>query len=351
MTVIGVGFVVTLMLFLAGVYGGVRTESNGYVTERPVHVWIAQSNSTNLIRSSSFFPQPAPGTLETVEGVESVSPLLRLITTLTVGERVFTAFVCGIDGTAAATRPTVIAGPGTLRPGEIIIDRALARRAGLSVGDSLRIQGKPYSVSGMSTGTNVVISQFTFVDLSEAGELLGFPGVISFLLVRGGPGVEQGVLAERIRARTPERNVFTAEEFIRNNLDELRTGLLPFLATIVVFGALVGAALLTLLLYGAVLERREAYALLKAIGASRGFLRGLVLRQALASVLGGVVFGAAGYVLTLSVVAWLVPVLALSLSVSAVTIIVGFSLLMGLVGAWIPLRNLERIYPAEVFRA
>jgi hypothetical protein len=90
-TVIGVGFVVTLMLFLAGVYGGVRTESNGYVTERPVHVWIAQSNSTNLIRSSSFFPQPAPGTLETVEGVESVSPLLRLITTLTVGERVFTA--------------------------------------------------------------------------------------------------------------------------------------------------------------------------------------------------------------------------------------------------------------------
>ena len=53
-TVGGVGVAVALMLFLVGVYGGVRTESNGYVAGRDVTAWVAQSNTTNLVRSSSF---------------------------------------------------------------------------------------------------------------------------------------------------------------------------------------------------------------------------------------------------------------------------------------------------------
>lgn len=350
-TVAGVGFAMLLMFFLAGVYGGVKTESNGYVTQRPVQVWLAQSNTTNLIRSSSFLSLSRINPLKDTDGVDSVSPLLRLITNLTVRGRIFTAFVCGIDPASDATQPTVVNGPGSLRPGEIIVDRALARRARLSVGDSLRVQGRPYRVSGISTGTNVVISQFTFVNLSDAQELIGFPGIVSFFLVRGLPGVAPEDLAGRLKDSAPDLNVFTADEFIRNNLDEMRTGLLPILATVVLFGGLVGTAVLTLLLYGSILERREVYALLKAIGANRGYLRALVLRQALAAVFCGLLFGGIGYAAALPLVARLVPVLAMSLSLPAAVLITGVSLLIGAAGAWLPLAKLERIYPAEVFRA
>jgi putative ABC transport system permease protein len=131
----------------------------------------------------------------------------------------------------------------------------------------------------------------------------------------------------------------------------MRTGLLPILATVALFGGVVGTALLTLLLYGAILERREDYALLKAIGASRGLLWRLVLRQALVAVALGFLFGVLAYLAAQPLVALLVPVLSVSLSLSACAIIAGASLAMGALGAWLPLSRLERIYPAEVFRA
>ena len=100
-------------------------------------------------------------------------------------------------------------------------------------------------------------------------------------------------LAADLRERAPSLNVFTADEFAGNNLDEMRTGLLPILATVAIFGGAVGAAVLTLLLYGSILERREDYALLKAIGASRSFLMRLVFRQCLTAVIWGFGFGLA----------------------------------------------------------
>ena len=356
-TVTGVGLVTALMLFLAGVYGGVETEANGYVAGRPVDAWVALNNSTNLIRSSSFLSSEWLGGLKNGDEVASVAPLLRLITTLSVRGKAYTAFVCGIDPSEAATRPAVVRGPGTLGRGDILLDLALARRTGASVGDLLLVQGHAYRVSGLTTGTNVVISQFTFVNLTDAQELLpvSFRRVVSFFLVTAKPGVSRRALVDRLRRNVeggePALVVFTADEFERNNLDEMRSGLLPMLATVVVFGGLVGTAVLTLLLYGSIIERREDYALLKAIGASRGFLCRLVLKQALVTVAWGFLVGLGAYVAAQPVVTFLVPVVAVSLSLPACAVIAGISLTMAAFGVWIPLSRLEGIYPAEVFRA
>jgi len=350
-TVTGICFVVILMLFLSGVYEGVRTESNGYVAGRPADVWIAQNNTTNLIRSSSFLQSSRADAFQAVPGVASIAPLLRLITTLSIRGRGVTAFVFGVVPGAAATYPKVVNGTGKLGKGEIVIDRALARRVGIGIGDTIRVQSRPYRVTGISTGTNAIISQFTFIRLEDAQELLGFPGVVSFFLIQAAPGVSRELLADRLRSRAPLLNVFSSDAFIANNLDEMRTGLLPILSTVAVFGGVVGVVVLTLLLYGTMLERREDYALLKAIGAGRGVLRVLVLRQSLVSVCCGFAFGLLGYFIAQPIVGGLVPVLALSLSPASAAVIGGAALAMGGVGAWLPLKKLERIYPAEVFRA
>lgn len=350
-TVAGVGVSVALMLFLVGVYGGVRTESNGYVAGRHVTAWVAQRNATNLVRSSSFVRAGRASELEAADGVASVTPILRLITTLRFAGRTYTAFVCGIDPAAAATVPDIAEGRGTLGAREMIVDRALARRAGLSVGDTLVVQGRPFRVSGISTGTNVIISQFTFTRLEDAQELLGFPGVVSFLLVQADRSVSAESVKATLRAAAPDLNVFTADEFTKNNLDELRGGLLPILATVALLGALVGAAVVTLLLYGSILERREDFALVKAIGAGRGFLRLLVLRQSLVVVFCGYFLGLFLYGALQPPVASLVPVLAMSLSIEWALLIAGVTLAMGASGSLLSMRKLERVYPGEVFRA
>jgi putative ABC transport system permease protein len=350
-TLAGGGVSIALMLFLAAVYGGVETESNRYVARRPVSVWVSQTNATNLVRSSSLLSARRAEDLRNADGVVSVAPLLRLITTIRFGGKLYTAFVCGIDGSAAATRPEIVAGSGALGSHEIIVDLALARRAGLAVGDTVLVQGRSYRVSGISEGTNVVISQFTFVRIEDAEELFGFPGVVSFLLVQGRAGLSTEQIKSRVRAAAPGLNVFTADEFTANNLEELRSGLLPILATVALFGAVVGASVITLLLYGSVLERREEYAVVKAIGASRNFLRLLVLRQSLAAVICGYAIGLSLYFVARPVILRLVPVLAISLLPAAAIAIAAVTAVMGVAGALLPIAKLERVLPGEVFRA
>lgn len=350
-TSLGIGVAVMLTLFLLGLYAGVRTECNGYVASRVVDAWVAQDNTTNLIRSASFLRASRADSLRKVPGVIEVSAVLRLITTLDVRGHPTTAFVIGIEPGSTAGRPTVIAGSDTPGRGGMIMDQALARRLGLGIGDSLSVQGRPFRVQGLSIGTNAVITQFTFITLTEARDLLGLQEVTSFLLVRAAPGTDSAALVKGLRASGPGTNVFTAAAFTDNNLAEMRTGLLPILATVAFFGAVVGMAVLTLLLYGSILERREDYALLKAIGAPSGVVTGLIVRQSLVAVGSGLVLALVGYLACAPLALRLVPALVLSLSPLTFVIVAAAALLMGLVGAVLPLRRVNRIYPAEAFRA
>lgn len=350
-TIAGVGVAVVLMLFLLALYDGVRTESNGYVAGRPVDAWVAQGNTTNFIKSSSFLPAQVADTLRAVPGVAEVSPLLRLITLLEIGPRRTTAIVVGIEPHSLAGRPVVVAGSDRLEPGGMILDQALARRFGVRLGDSLHAQGHTFKVTGLSRGTNAVLTQLAFITRNDATELLGLPGVTSFLLVRSMAGVPQSVLMQRLRESTRGMSVLTQEEFAANNMDELSGGLFPILATVAVLGGIVAATVLALLLYGSVLERREDYALLKAIGASERVLAFLIVRQSLAAVGGGLVFGVFAYYACAPLILRIVPEMLLALSVRALVMVAAGAVVTGMLGALWPLRRISRIHPAEVFRA
>lgn len=350
-TVGGVGFAVVLILFLGAVYQGVRIESNGYVAGRPVSVWVAQDNTTNIIRSSSFLRGWRRDSLARLEGVAHVTPILRLITTAEMPAGHATLFVIGVAPGDTAAAPALVAGRQVRDSGEVVLDQAFARKFHLTPGDTLRLQERPYCVTGLSTGTNAVITQFAFIPLRDAHDMLGFQDVASFFLVTGRPGVSPDTLVARIRGAMRRVNVFTQAQFVDNNLAEMQSGLLPVLATVAIFGGLIGVAVLALLLYGAVIERREDYALLKALGAGRRAVRNLVLRQAIVAVTGGFAIGLAAYAALMPLVLRLVPQLALSLSPAAVALTFGAALLMGLGGALLPIARLHRVYPAEVFRA
>ena len=351
LTMAGVAAAVVLMLFLIALYDGIRTESNGYVADRPVAAWVAQDNTTNFIKSQSFVPGWLADSLRHVPGVAEVSPLVRLITLLDIGPNRVSTIVNGIDPGSTAGQPTIVAGSGRLAPREIILDRSLARRFHVAVGDTLLIQGRTFHVSGFSSGTNVVLTHLAFVTLADASELLGVPGWGSFLLVRADSGVAADELVRRLRARAPSWSVIGKEAFTENNMDELRGGLLPILATVAVLGVLDAAAVLALLLYGAVLERREDYAVLKALGASDRMLGWLIVRQSLAAVGGGFVAGVVVYVVLAPVVLRLVPQMLLTLTAQAVLVVAAGTLIAGLTGALWPLRRVASIHPGEVFRA
>lgn len=350
-TIAGVGMAVVLVLFLLALYDGVRTEANGWVASRRVDAWVAQTNTTNFIKASSFLRASVADLVRASPNVAEVSPILRLITLIETGERRVTAIVVGIDTASNAAQPTVVEGTGQLTRRTIILDWALSRRAGRTVGDSVILQGRAFHIVGLSRGTNSVLTQFAFISIDDAQALLGFPGVASYMLVRAAPGASPAVMIDSIVARVPKVSVLSQADFAHNNMEELRGGLIPILTTVAVLGAVVAITVLTLLLYGSVLERREDYALLKAIGAPSRVLAWVMFAQAVAAVCGGVALGLLIYGIAVPVAARLAPAVPLSLSMQTVVVVAAGALCAGALGALIPLARVARIHPAEVFRA
>lgn len=350
-TIAGVAMSVVLMLFLLALYHGVRTEANGWVASRPVDAWVAQANTTNFIKASSFIPASVAETVRAEPGVAEVTPLLRLITLLESDTRRVTAIVVGTEPASAAGRPEVVEGTPLLAAGCVIVDWALAHRLDAQVGDTIVIEGRRFRVTGLSRGTNSVLTQFAFITIDDAHVLFGMQDVASYLLVRAAPGVSPGELIDRLRSRAPRASVLAQAVFAENNMDEMRAGLIPILTTVAVLGGIVAFVVLTLLLYGSVLERREDYALLKAIGAPSTVIARVMIGQAVAAVAGGIVLGGLVYALAVPVAARVAPAVPLSLSLPAAVLVAAAALVTGVLGALLPLRRIARIHPAEVFHA
>lgn len=346
----GIGVVLMLVLFLQGVYEGVKEGVTGYVAGSPAAIWMCRSNSTNLLRSSSFFERRLRDEVAAVEGAGRVEAIGRILASCDLRGRKVTLFMIGLPPGAVLSRPRIAEGAPVPRDGEIVLDRAFAATHGLRIGDTLAVQESRFRIVGLSSGTNATVATFCFVTDGDAARLIGFEGFVSFLLVapaRGGPAA----LLRELRRRFPDYAFYSKAEFMENHVEEIRTGFLPILWTIALLGCIVGGVLVTLMLYSTVLERREDYALLKALGMPERGITALVLRQAALLAAGGFLAGVPLYLLLSPILASLVPEISLRLQPATLPLLLAGALAFGCAGSLASIRKVHAIYPAEVFRA
>ncbi|HEX3068575.1 MAG TPA: ABC transporter permease [Thermoanaerobaculia bacterium] len=352
-TVTGLGSTVSLILFLLAVYDGVRDGTTNYVRTAVIDLWVCQKNANNLIKSSSFVPASRAGEISGIPGVLGAAPLMRIITRARISQRdTSTLFILAFDPRTRIGEPASVAeGTPRLARHEIILDRSFAQKYGLAIGSVLHIQETPFRVAGISEGTNALLAQFAFVRIDDGEELLGIPGIASFILVRLAPGANVRQVSDAVRRLDDRLTVFTRDEFVANNLAEIQTGVLPIFGAIIVFGAIVCGLVIALMLYSSVLERREDYATLKALGASQRYLLRLIVVQSIAGSLSGFVCGLIVTAATTPVLLHFAPSVTVHYTLPAGLIVFAGSILISVLGAAVPIQLLRRIYPAEVFRA
>lgn len=341
-----------LLFFLDGLRQGVLDAAASYAGQPGVDVWLARRGTENLVRSSSVLPLALAGRVGADPRVARAAPLLRAFVRVEgPGGR---ATLLGLGYHPAlelGAPPRVVAGGGALGRRDVLLDRGAAHRLGAHVGDTLRVNGEPAVVRGLSDGTNLLGTQMIFGRLDRLVGLSGAVSHVSFVLVRLRDPADTSAFIASWTARDSTLAGFTRGTFARNNVAEIDAGFAPIFGSLGVQAGLVAAAVIALLLYGRVIERRADYAVILALGGAPRDLARIVVTHAL--VLGGL--GAAlallGMPLVAAGVARRLPELAFALAPAAMARSAAIVLAAAVLGALLPIARLRSIEPAEVFRA
>ncbi|NIM49949.1 MAG: FtsX-like permease family protein [Gemmatimonadales bacterium] len=346
----GLACAVTLTVFLAGVYRGAVHGSLDYIAQADADVWVGSRGSWNLMRASGVLRGSVRQRILAVDGVRAAEPILAALVPAEVrGER-RTLLVIGLDGNAPAARPrTLVTGVAVPREEEIIIDRAFARRMHVWLGDEIELAGHTARIAGISTGTNLLVTQYAFASRKQLLRRVGVADRATFFLVKTEPDQATAVAAA-LESSIPGIAAFDHATFLANNRQEIEAGFLPVLWAVAALGLAVGVVVVALMSYTAVLEKRGDFAVLSALGARHATRFGVVLQQALTAALVGGVIGLAVLLGLQHALPALVPEVEFRLDPGIAAAALAGAAGMATLGALLPARLALRLSPMEAFR-
>lgn len=349
LSIAGVALAVMLSLVLNGFLTGLYRQITSYLEHSAATIVVAEEDVTNLLGVSSLLPETAADRVETVRDVDRAIPILSQFVILDLHGKKQPVYLIGYDPSVGGGPWDMAAGREPARKNELVMDRILAQRHGLALGDTVEVLGKDLVIVGLSNGTTSWMTSFIFVRKKEAETLLLLPGKSSFLLVSTASGADRDEIMRRIN-RQDGVNAVLKMEMEKNDLRLFSKVFSAPLKLMVVISFLVGTMVVGLVIYTLTIERRREYGVMKAIGASNGVLYRVVLAQAVtAAVLGA----ALGILLAYGLSAWIMrvrPQFLIYLEPRMFGWAAGSGLAMALIAALFPASLLARLAPAEVFR-
>ena len=163
------------------------------------------------------------------------------------------------------------------------------------IGDRAEINDTLVTVKVVTRGIRSFTTlPFIFSSLALARTLtFATPDQASYTLVRVAPGSNVEEVRKALQARLPDAEVLTQHGFRKRSLDYwlFETGAGSGLIAGAVLAIIVGIVVVSQTLYASTKEHINEFATLRALGASAGFIRKVILWQAVLSALMGYVLG------------------------------------------------------------
>ncbi len=359
LAIAGVATCTLLVIVIASAFRSVQIAMSDYVGQAKVDLWVAPGGADNLIRGSfiSFIPPAEVDSIRVIPGVAVADPILeaflsvqpiglrnpqKRLTLLTIGYRL-------PDGLGGP--PAYFAGRAPNSPEEVAIDRGAAYRMGVREGDKIDLYGHPVVITGLTTGTNILATQFLFADFGAVASKTNTMGQASFVLIKVAAETDRQRVIQLIEERFPHLRAYTREYFTDSNEREISAGFVPLLALVTIIGLGAAAVLVSLLILSVVDERRGDIAVLMALGTASGAIVKGVLAQATVLSLKGTLIGIGlSYGLNIVLVA-IFPTIPLRIAILEVVEIALLFILTGLVAAVVPVIQLNNVDPLEAFRS
>jgi len=173
-------------------------------------------------------------------------------------------------------------------PDDVIVDQYYAEEHKLRVGSTVMILNRPWRVSGIYEPgmlTRVV------VPLDVLQDLTANTGKITMVYVKLDNPAETTQAIATMRDRLKDYQIYSMEEYTSlfsvSNVPMLK----EFIWIVIGLGVLVGFLVVFLSMYTAVLERTREIGVLKALGASPGYVLNILLRETTLLAIAGSVLG------------------------------------------------------------
>jgi putative ABC transport system permease protein len=355
-TVIGIAFAVFLMVFQGSLLAGFLRAAGKGIDTTDSDIWIT-ARGVDCFEFATPLPKRFRDIALGVRGVDSVK---RMVVGYAAWKkpsgRSQLVLLIGAEPGVGERFPI----PRYNQPGLVIIPEALL--VDQSNVDTLEVTATPIDLEvnhARAKAVNV-ISEFSsffgapyvFTEYNDGVRYLGLNSEETFyLIVRVRDGYEVDNVKQALRSELPEADIWRRDEFSQRarTFWVMKTGAGGALLTAAFLGFLVGLVVVSQNIYATTMENLEEFATLKAIGASRRYIRRVVLAQALASGLVGSLVGLiAVYPATRAIrgtIAWIYTPWWLP------ALMIGMGLLMCAMASVLSIRKALAVEPAKVFRA
>jgi putative ABC transport system permease protein len=344
----GVAVALLLVLVLAGIFAGAMRQLTAYVDGSGADLIVSQRGVRTMHMSTTVLrPDIAERVLD-VRGVAWAEPIGYTTGMVATPSGRLTTYVFGVDPAARHGGPSALVAGRPPGRGELVLDDQAARELEVGVGDQVRLLSESFTIAGLSSGGTNIANTTAFVPAADFARLRG--PAVSYVLVGARPGTDLGLLRARLEAIPPGTTVQTRNQFAdseRRVVTDMSADLLRIMSGI---GFAIALAMIALTLFSVTLAKRREYGVLKALGARPGRLAATVAAQAVWSVALALAAATVLALLLAAAIGRVNPALNIWISPASVARTGLGALLVGALGAVVPLRRVLRLDPADSFR-
>ena len=166
LTCVGLGLLLTVVMAMSGIYRGLISDATTVIEATPAQIWVVQKDTRGPFAESSRLPEDIEYSIAAVQGVRRASPVSFQYVQIQHGDKPARLFLIGYKLGGIGEPPVIVAGRTiTNKHYEIVVDR----KAGYTVGDTIRLGLEEYNVVGLTRGmTSPSGDAAAFVSLADA---------------------------------------------------------------------------------------------------------------------------------------------------------------------------------------
>lgn len=287
-SVAGIALGVSLVMLFTGLARGMSNDLQRRATNVRAELIFMRPGAVQLTSTTANLDTRYVDRLKVIDGVEEALPVFRYFFQGKGGIGIEQIDGVDWDVYARMNGINMVQGRGPQSLDEVVIDETKARNSNYHLGDRIRPFGnEDYRITGIyspESGPRVKMSLTAMQKALEAENKCTF----IFLKLRNADQLQE--VAQRIDRELPgntiqpTREVFTSFE---KNIPYLGV----FLRVLVGLAAVVSSLVVMLAMYTTITERTREIGILKAMGASRGYIVGIIEKEAILISIIGLIAG------------------------------------------------------------